>query len=405
MNLKDIIGFSINLLCHQKLRSCLTVLGIVVGISSIIVLVGLVQGFKQDVLTQLELFGPRTIVITPIDPQGSAAAFGPAAQLAPTAGKLFEKDYERVKRIPEIETITKVIMGRTTVVYKDQAISAGVFGVEADVFTKTLTVEIDKGRFLSENDKGVAVLGVDIAEGFDEEIKTQSNIYLADRKFRVAGTLKSTGSSFAPVDNIIFIPFDDAEELFNESMLDDEISGIRMTMKEGTDMDAVTDEVESIMIASHRVTEDEKDFGIVSPKFINESFTEIVDLITMFLGAIASISLIVGGIGISNTMFMSVMERRREIGVMKAVGATRRQIRDIFLIESSIIGLIGGILGLALASLVGLVLVYLADLTFVFEPLVIVGSVVFSITVGIISGTFPAIEAAKVDPMEALRYE
>ncbi len=405
MDLKEILGFSINMLCHQKLRSCLTVLGIVVGISSIIILVGLVQGFKEDVLTQLELFGPRTIVVTPIDPQGSAAAFGPAAQLAPTAGKLFEKDYERVKKIPDIETITKVITGRTTVVYKDQAISSTVFGVEADVFTKTLTVEVDEGRFLSNNDRGVAVLGTDIVDGFDEEVKTQSNIYLADHKFRVAGTLKKTGSSFAPIDNVIFVPFDDAKDLFNESMLEDEISGIRMTMKEGTDMDAATDEVESIMIASHRVTEDEKDFGVVSPKFISDSFTEIMDLITMFLGAIASISLIVGGIGISNTMFMSVMERRREIGVMKAVGATQSQIRNIFLIESSIIGLIGGIVGLVLASLVGLVLIYWAGLTFVFEPFVILGAVLFSITVGIISGTFPAIEAAKVDPMEALRYE
>ena len=405
MKTMEIVRFSLNLLFQQRLRSFLTVLGIVVGISSIIILVGLVQGFKAEVLTQLELFGPRTIVITPIDPEGSAAAFGPAAQLAPTAGKLFEKDYERVKRLPEIETITKVIMGRTTVAYKDQAISSSVFGVEADVFTKTLAVEADKGRFLSENDKGVAVLGVDIAEGFDEEVKTQSNIYLADRKFRVVGTLKSTGSSFAPVDNVIFIPYDDARDLFNESMLENEISGIRMTMKEGTDMDAAADEVESIMLASHRTTEDEKDFGIVSPKFINESFTEIMDLITMFLGAIASISLIVGGIGISNTMFMSVLERRRDIGVMKAVGATENQIKKIFLIESSIIGLIGGILGLVLASLISLVLVYGLGLTFVFEPFVIVGSVIFSIGVGIISGTFPAIEAAKVDPIEALRHE
>jgi putative ABC transport system permease protein len=405
MNLKEMVDFSFNALWHQKLRSFLTVLGIIVGISSVIILVGLVQGLKEDILTQLEAFGPRTIVITPTNPETGGAGFGPASTFQPTTGKLFEKDYERVKKVPEIKSITKVITGQTTVTFKDQSISATVFGIEAGLFDDTVPVEVDSGRFLEDTDRGVAGVGNDIVTAFDEDIQVQSNIYLSDRKYKVVGTLKPTGSSFAPIDNVIFIPFDDAKELFNESLLENEISAIRLTLDEGSDVDEIGDEINDIMLASHRVTEDEKDFGVITPTFINENLTEVLDLITLFLGAIASISLIVGGIGISNTMFMSVLERRTEIGTMKAVGASQHTIRDIFLVESAMIGLVGGFFGLVLAVLVGLALIQFLELTFVFDTFVIAGAMVFAMGIGVISGTFPAIEAAKVEPMEALRYE
>lgn len=120
MNLKEIVEFSINSLYHQKLRSFLTVLGIVVGISSVVILVGLVQGLKADVLEQLEDFGPRTIIITPTSTEGGGGGIGAGSSFMPTSGKLFEKDYERVKRLPEIKSITKVISGRTTITFKDE---------------------------------------------------------------------------------------------------------------------------------------------------------------------------------------------------------------------------------------------------------------------------------------------
>jgi putative ABC transport system permease protein len=404
MNLGEMLYYSLDYLQHHKVRSFLTVLGIVVGVSSIILLVGLLQGLKEDVLRQLEDFGPRTIVITPMS-TGGGGGFGIASAFMPTTGKLFEKDYERVKRLPEIKSITKIISGSTTVVYKNESITSNVYGVEAGVFDDTVPVEVEAGRFLEETDRSVAGLGADVADGFDEKVQTQASIYLAGRKFRVIGIMKPTGNTFAPIDNVIFIPFEDAKELFNESLLEGEVSAIRLTLKEGTDVDAAAEEIEEIMMASHRVTGEKKDFGVISPTFINQRFSGVLDLITLFLGAIASIALVVGGVGISNTMFMSVLERRREIGTMKALGARTGQIRDLFMVESGIIGLAGGLLGVGLAAIIGYALIRLLNLTFVFDPLAIGGSLAFSVLVGLVSGTLPALEAAKVDPIEALRYE
>jgi putative ABC transport system permease protein len=407
MNLNEMVYYCVDYLQHHKLRSFLTVLGIVVGISSVILLVGLVQGLKADVLKQLEDFGPRTIIITPLS-SSPGGGFGGASSFMPTKGKLFENDYDRVNRLPEIKSITKVIMGQTTVVFKNESISSTVYGVEAGVFEDTVPVDIESGRFLEASDRGVAGLGADIATGFKqtkEDVKAQSNIYLSGRKFKVIGVLKPTGNSFAPVDAVIFIPFDDARQLFNESLLPDEISAIRLTLKEGSDVDAAGDEITDMLIASHHVTNDTKDFTVITPTFINKRFSTVLDTLTLFLGAIASISLLVGSIGIANTMFMSVLERRREIGTMKALGARTEQIRDLFFVESAIIGLVGGVLGLAVASAIGLAVIYIGNTTFIFDPLVVGGAMVFSMLIGILSGTFPAMQAARVDPIEALRYE
>ncbi|MFN7991420.1 MAG: ABC transporter permease [Candidatus Micrarchaeia archaeon] len=403
MNLQEMLGYTVNSLRHRRLRSFLTVLGIVVGISSIVLLVGLVQGLKQDVLKQLEGFGPRTLIIIPTNIEKAGAAGG--SPFAPTSGKLLEKDFERIKRMPEIKTISRVISGSTTMGFKDQTINVQIYGVEPDTFKDTSTLTVDTGRFLAPNDRGVAVLGSKVAEGFKKNITSGSIVSLGGRTFRVVGTLKSTGTSFGGIDNIAFIQFDEARDIFNRSLLENEISAIRLTLKEGTDIVAATEEATRIMLDSHRLTEDQKDFGVISPTFINKQFSGILDTLSLFLGAIASISLIVGGIGISNTMFMSVLERRKEIGTMKAVGGTQAQIRNLFLLESSLIGFAGGLAGVLLACLIGFVIHLLAAVTFVFDPLVIGGALFFSVIIGVISGTFPATDAAKVDPIVALRYE
>lgn len=403
MNLQEMVVYSLDYLQHHKLRTLLTVLGIVVGITSVILLVGLVQGLKADILEQLEDFGPRTIIISPASAGGGGAPG--SSQYMPTKGKLFEKDYDRIKRLGSIQSITKIISSQATLTYKNESISGTVYGIEAGLFDDTVPVEVESGRFIEDSDRGVAGLGNDIATGFDEDVKTQSSLYISGEKFKVIGVLKPTGNSFAPMDSVAFIAFDDARELFNRSLLEGEISAIRLTLKEGSDVEADAEWITDQMIASHRVTNDTKDFSVITPKFINDRFSTILDLLTIFLSAIASISLVVGGIGIMNTMFMSVLERRREIGTMKAIGASTEQVRNLFIVESGMLGLAGGAIGLIAAVAIGYALIFLFNMTFVFDPLVIGGSIAFSITLGLVSGTKPAIDAAKIDPIEALRYE
>ena len=400
MKLTDMLSYSLNALRYGKVRSWLTVLGIVVGISTIVVLIGLVEGLKQDITGELEGFGSNTIVITP-------SSISAAASFMPTQGKLYLDDYERVKRLGAVEYITPVITGRTYAKYKKDEISLSAFGVEPEVFKQVAgTIELEEGRFLTDADRKSVVIGNNIAKDqFDEEVRVGSVIYLSGERYNVVGVLKKTGSSFTNFDDAVFISFEEAEDMFMDILAEDEITAIRLTVKEGENPEEVAENIETILLSAHKVSEDEKDFSVITSAFINEQLNEITGMLSLFMGAIASISLIVGGVGISNTMFMSVIERTKEIGTIKAIGATPSEIERLFLFESSLIGFFGGLAGLALAFILIVIIDASGYVPAVFIPWVAGGALLFSATVGILAGYFPARQAAKLDPIEALRYE
>jgi len=402
MKLSDMVSYSFNALQYRKLRSWLTVLGIVVGIATIVILIGLVQGLKDDITEELQGFGANTIVISP----RSVTTAAPSSFI-PTKGKLYMNDYERVKRIGSIEYITPIIMGRTYADYRDEELTVSIYGAYPVLFDQTPeSTELESGRKLTDADRKSAVIGNNIAhELFDDELQVSSKLYLSGEKFTVVGVMEKTGSSFTSFDDAVFIPFDEAETMFRDSLAEDEISAIRITVKEGEDPEEVADEMEIILLSAHRVSEDEKDFTIVTSAFINEQLESITGVLTIFMGAIAGIALIVGGVGISNTMFMSILERTKEIGTIKAIGATQSDIERMFLVESSLIGLVGGLAGLAIAFVLILIIDFSGLVPATFIPWVAFGALAFSVMIGIIAGVFPARQAARLDPIEALRYE
>ena len=407
MRLEDKVAYSLRNLRQTQMRSWLTMLGIVVGVTALIVLVGLAEGLKSEVSGQLEGFGSQTIVVIPMNIEDAGSDLALTAGFSATSGRLYEKDVQKLKKVAGIELVTSVIIGRGNVEYKSQQVAASVFGIEPILFKQTVgSLEIEKGRFMESNDKGVAVLGSGIAEdGFEEKVDVNSQIKIGNKKFRVIGILKETGNSFAQTDSVIYISFEEAKDIFSSNLAKNEVNAISIYVKEEFDVKEVSEEIEFELANAHKVPIDEKDFGLITPEFINESVNSVLDTLSIFLGILAEIALVVGGIGNSNTMFMNVWERRREIGVLKAIGSDSEEILSLFLLESSLLGVVGGIIGIIIGAIIlGLISLVGGLTTIVSVELVLVG-MTFSAVLGAVSGSLPAKQAADVSPVESLRWE
>jgi putative ABC transport system permease protein len=219
--------------------------------------------------------------------------------------------------------------------------------------------------------------------------------------------MKKSGGGFgfaSRTDGGIFLPFDDARQIFSSTFRKNEIGAMVLRVQEGSDTSAVAEKINAELDITHKVKPDKRDFSVVDPKSIQASINSILSLVTLFVGAIASISLLVGGLAIASSMFTSVMERTHEIGVLKAVGATEQNILGIFLFESGALGGIGGIIGSVLGSAVVLIAGAFGAPSSFSLPIAIFG-VAFSFAIGMLSGYSPAKKAASMAPVEALRYE
>ena len=401
MKTEDMLRYSWRNLTHRRLRTWLTVLGIVAGIAAVIVLVGLADGLRASIMGELDLFGSQTIIITPMGTSGGAST----AFLA-TAGKLFEKDAKKVATVDGVEYVSEMNQAIVNLKYRKDSISNSVMGIEPDTFLETIgTIEVEEGRWLENGDRHVVVIGHNIAvDSFDEEVRVNSILELSGEKYRVVGILEESGASFAPVDDFIFVSYEDGRDLAGNQLAPRELTTIRIKVADGYDVEKVAEDIEWVLAAAHKVPLDDKDFGVVTAQYITEQIDSIIGMLTLFLGAVSGIALVVGGIGISNTMFMSVMERTNEIGVLKAIGATSIQIERLFMVEAAMIGLAGGVSGV-LVGVGVLSLLPLVGLETEVSLLMVAVSFGVAMGVGMIAGTFPAKQAAKVPAMVALRYE
>lgn len=404
MRLLDILHYSFKSLHHRQMRSWLTILGIVIGIASVVALLTIGEGFNKEVNRQLSALGSNMISISPsTDP--FANPFSGAS-----SGKLFESDAERLKRIADIEDVSRVVYGRASLGYKDKQITSLAMGIDPSVFQKVSAIEIGSGRFLQDNDRHVAAVGGVFAEegfGAKNRIGVGSAIYINGEKYPIIAVLKKTGGGFGPnsfLDNGVFVSYSDGKEIFKDNLADKEVNEIDVTVREGADMADVVEKITLELASAHKLRVEDKDFSVLDPKTLQASVDSVLSLITLFLGAIAGISLVVGALSIANNMFTSVFERTHEIGVLKAVGAKNGDILKIFVFEAGAVGAIGGLAGVLIGYSIALS-ANLFGLPTGINPMIGIFGVAFAFVVGVISGYAPARMAAKLSPVDALRYE
>lgn len=416
MKYQDAFKTATRSLTHGKMRSILTMLGIVIGIASVIILMSIGESAQRLILGQVEGIGSNLIIVTPGAPSGEGFS-PPASAQGIVITTLQQRDVDALDREPSVEGVAPLVSGQAEVVYGNKNDTVSYQGVNADFFS-VRNMAVGYGRTISKGDvdsaNRVVVIGPTLAETlFGANVDpVNKTVRVKNISFRVVGVLDKGGTGAFGVDqgNVVIMPITVAQkQLLGISYF----NTIMIEANSQYEIDFAKSRITSVLRQNHGITDPGKDdFNIQTQEDILSIVGSITSILTLFLAAIASISLIVGGIGIMNIMLVAVTERTREIGLRKAVGATDRDILQQFLIESVLLTVAGGIIGItAGAGIVGLVYLVLttffASLGWVFAfPLsaVFLGLGVSTLS-GLAFGIYPARQAGKKNPIDALRYE
>lgn len=403
MSVLDIFKVSLTALSQNKVRSGLTMLGIIIGVFSVITLISLGQGAKRYIENQFAGIGTNLILIVPgkSDTRGGSHPVWGASNVR----KLTIDDAKAMERmVTTIDGAVPVIFGLSLVKYKNSSRNTNIIGVDEE-FEKVRNIFVEIGSFFSADDvaasRRVCTLGRKVKkELFGEGDALGQYIKIGESKFRVIGIMERKGQSLGfDLDDVVFIPVTAASKLFNTDGLFEIIAKGALNVS----IETAQEDIRAVLKKRHNNNED---FTIINQTQLLETLETILNMLTIMLGGIASISLVVGGIGIMNIMFVTVKERTREIGIRKAVGAKKRDILMQFIVEAVALSVTGGAIGI----LIAIIAEYAAsaaieEMPSIITPWSVILAFSFAAATGIFFGVYPAWKASLLHPIQALRHE
>jgi len=398
--IKDYLRMVYSNLHSRRLRSFLTLVGIVIGVVAIILLYTTGQGLEDVAGKQFDKFGARKILIGP----KSINMFGSGPQ---ASQGLTTDDAEFIRSLSDVDVLEYAFRMNAEIQVKDQTILASVAAVSTDTIEQSFFdsgLDPLEGRLLQNGDQQkVAVLGYTVAKDkFAKDLYAGQKIKINDVEYKIIGVVKKTGSQ--QDDLAVWGPYESLKDVFN---ITNEVTGIVVTVKKGVDLDTAANNIREKLKRKRNAD----DFTVINPVQLQQQTKDVLGVVKLVIVAIGLISLFVGGIGIMNSMYTAVLERTKEIGTMKAIGAKNSDILYLFVLESCIMGLLGGVIA-TIISLLGIFIlqnifaaVSVVPIQISIYPSVFIFSILFAVITGMVSGLWPAMKAAKLKPVDALRYE
>ncbi|MGZ9159697.1 MAG: ABC transporter permease [Candidatus Limnocylindrales bacterium] len=396
MSAIELLRLALSRLRTGRLRAALTMLGVIIGVASVVALVGVGQGTTSNITSRLASLGTNLLTISPTTQNSGGST------------SLSLDDADAIDELASVAGVAPEASTSLTVRAGDESTDTNIVGTTAD-YANVRAYDVWQGTFLTDVsvDRAlrVAVLGASTAEALGlDATDLGTEISIGGIPFTLIGILQPKGgASFQDPDDQVMVPIGTVQKYFVGG---DSVRSIGVSVAPTADMTATNAEITALLRDRHELTAtDDADFDIFDQTQLLDAASSISGTLTLLLGGIASISLVVGGIGIMNIMLVSVRERTREIGIRKAIGARGRDILAQFLVEALTLSLLGGLIGIAVGLGVSALIGQIAGWGFAFNPSTVVAAVLFSLLVGVVFGVWPARQAARLDPINALRYE